>query len=171
VDLFEKITKENKTWLVLENIWRGGRLLSSKTEEFRKFRFAIYLVHSIPFVERHLGWEFRKKFNVKRGFITNDIGALLGDIPIFVCNYLSYQLRGGKSLYGSSDNRKVCRPHRGVNFLTTFATVRRWPALIQINLIHTISMHLFENHLNINFLNKHKSLKKSLAFPFFKNDN
>jgi hypothetical protein len=53
VDLFEKITKENKTWLALENISRPERLLSPKTEEFRKFRFAIYLVHSTRFFDRY----------------------------------------------------------------------------------------------------------------------
>jgi len=52
VDLFEKITKENKTWLALENISTRERLFSPKTEEFWNFRFAIYLVSSALFFDR-----------------------------------------------------------------------------------------------------------------------
>ena len=66
--------------------------------------------------------------------------------------------------------KKGCRPHRDVNFLTMFTSFRRWHILIHINLVYTISMHLLENHFNITFLNKHKTLKKSLAFPFSEND-
>jgi len=71
------------------------------------------------------GREFGQKFNVKSGFRRNDSGALLGDFPIFVCTYLFYQFQGGDSLYGSSNDKKVCRPNRDVNFLTTFTTFRR----------------------------------------------
>jgi hypothetical protein len=50
VDLFEKITKENKAWLALENISTRERLFSPKREEFWKFRFAIYFVPSNAFL-------------------------------------------------------------------------------------------------------------------------
>ena len=71
------------------------------------------------------GREFGQKFNVKSGFRTNDSGALLADIPIFVCNYLFYQIQGEDSLQGSSDNKKVCCRPRDINFLTTFTIFRR----------------------------------------------
>jgi hypothetical protein len=54
VDLFEKITKENKTWLALENISTRERLFSLKTEEFWKFRSAIYLVRSTNVFDRYM---------------------------------------------------------------------------------------------------------------------
>ena len=97
MDIFEKITKENKTLLALENKAHSKGYFRLKQRSFgNSVLLYILFIHHLFLIGA--GREFGQKFNVKSGFRTKDSGALLGDIPIFVCNYLSYQLRGGKSL-------------------------------------------------------------------------